>query len=211
MTDSGTVYVVDDDPSHLAAVGRLLRAAGFEARTFESGPGLLAEVSEDACGCVVADLQMPGLNGLQLQEALAQSRAPLPVVFLTGHADIPSTVRAMRQGAVDFLEKRAPAQELIAAVRRALECHAAARAARAKHDALHRRFAALTPREHEVLRRVVRGRMNKQIAADLGIHERTVKLHRTAITRKVGVSSVAELTTVTRDAGLYAWDPPGRA
>ena len=210
MSESSTVYVVDDDPSHLAAVGRLLRAAGFEARMFESGKGLLAEISEETSGCVVADLQMPGLNGLQLQEALAQSGAPLPVVFLTGHADIPSTVRAMRLGAVDFLEKRAPAQELIAAVRRALERLAAARAARARHDALHRRFAGLTPREHDVLRQVVRGRMNKQIAADLGIHERTVKLHRTAITRKIGVSSVAELTTVTREAGLYASDPPGK-
>jgi len=203
MNKSATVYVVDDDPSYLVAVGRLLRAAGFEARMFASSAEFLTQVSRDTRGCVVSDLQMPGLNGLELQEALARSGTPLPVVFLTGRGDIPSTVRAMRQGAVDFLEKLAPDHQLIAAVRRALERDAAERAARARHDELRRRFAALTMREREVLRHVVRGQMNKQIAADLGIHERTVKLHRTAITRKVGVPSVAELTTLAREAGLF--------
>jgi FixJ family two-component response regulator len=203
MSNSGTVFVVDDDPSYLVAVCRLLRAAGFDARTFSSGTGFLAQVSQDTRGCVVADLQMPGLSGLELQEALATSCAPLPMVFLTGQGDIPSTVRAMRLGAVDFLEKRAPDRQLIAAVTRALERDTAARAARAERDGLRRRFAALTQREREVLRHVVRGLMNKQIAAALGIHERTVKLHRTAITRKVGVPSVAELTTLTREADLF--------
>jgi FixJ family two-component response regulator len=208
MSELGTVFVVDDDPSYLTAVSRMLRAAGFDPRTFSSGEELLAQASENTSGCLVVDLQMPGLSGLELQEVLARSRVSLPIVFLTGHGDIPSTVQAMRLGAVDFLEKRASDQELIAAVKRALERDAAARAARAKRDALRRRFAALTPRECEVLRQVVRGQMNKQIAAALGIHERTVKLHRTAITRKVGVSSVAELTTVTREAGLYEPDSP---
>jgi len=203
MNKSATVYVVDDDPSYLVAVGRLLRAAGFEARMFASSAEFLTQVSRDTRGCVVSDLQMPGLNGLELQEALARSGTPLPVVFLTGRGDIPSTVRAMRQGAVDFLEKLAPDHQLIAAVRRALERDAAERAARARQDELRQRFAALTMREREVLRHVVRGQMNKQIAADLGIHERTVKLHRTAITRKVGVPSVAELTTLAREAGLF--------
>ena len=203
MNESVTVYVVDDDASYLGAVCRLLRAAGLEARMFASADELLAQVSPSTRGCVVADLQMPGLNGLELQEALARSGTALPVVFLTGHGDIPSSVRAMRRGAVDFLEKRAPAGQLIGAVTRALERDAAARAAHASQDALRRRFATLTSRELEVLRLVVRGRMNKQIAVALGLHERTVKLHRTAITRKVGVPSVAQLTTLTREAGLF--------
>jgi FixJ family two-component response regulator len=203
MNSPATVYVVDDDSSYLTAIGRLLRAAGFKVQAFPSSKDFLAQISADACGCLVADLQMPGLNGLELQEALASSSRPLPVVFLTGHADIPSTVRAMRQGAVDFLEKRSPDQQLIAAVNRALERDAATREASARRDELRQRFGRLTEREREVLRQVVRGQMNKQIAATLDIHERTVKLHRTAITRKVGVHSVAELTTLTRQAGLF--------
>jgi FixJ family two-component response regulator len=206
VSDSGTVFVVDDDPSYLVAVCRLLRVAGFDARKFSSSAEFLAQVSQDTRGCVVADLQMPGLSGLELQEALARSCAPLPMVFLTGHGDIPSTVRAMRLGAVDFLEKRAPDQQLIAAVIRALERDVEECAARARREKVRRRFAALTQREREVLRHVVSGRMNKQIGAALGIHERTVKLHRTAITRKVGVHSVAELTTMTREADLFERD-----
>lgn len=206
MSDSGAVFVVDDDPSYLVAVCRLLRVAGFDAQTFSSGAEFLAHVSKATRGCVVADLQMPGLSGLELQEALAKSCAPLPMVILTGHGDIPSTVRAMRLGAVDFLEKRAPDQQLIAAVTRALERDVEECAARARREEFRRRFAALTQREREVLRHVVSGRMNKQIGAALGIHERTVKLHRTAITRKVGVHSVAELTTMTREAELFERD-----
>jgi FixJ family two-component response regulator len=203
MSEPAVVYVVDDDASYRVAVCRLLRAAGFDARMFASANEFLAQLSLNTRGCVVADLQMPGLNGLELQEALARSDTPLPVVFLTGYGDIPSTVRAMRQGAVDFLEKRTPDVQLIAAVNRALERDAAASTAHATQDALRRRFATLTSRELEVLRHVVHGRMNKQIAVALGIHERTVKLHRTAITRKVGVPSVAQLTTLARDAGLF--------
>ncbi len=203
MNESVTVYVVDDDASYRVAVCRLLRAAGLETRMYASAHEFLAQVSPGTRGCVVADLQMPGLSGLELQEALARSGTALPVVFLTGHGDIPSSVRAMRQGAVDFLEKLAPDEQLIAAVTRALEREATARAAHASQDALRQRFAALTSRELEVLSHVVRGRMNKQIAVALGIHERTVKLHRTAITRKVGVPSVAQLTTLAREAGLF--------
>jgi FixJ family two-component response regulator len=146
---------------------------------------------------------MPGLDGLALQEALASSSAPLPIVFLTGHADVPSTVRAMRRGAVDFIEKCAPGEVLIDAVKRALARDAAERAERRRKEELHSRFATLTAREREVLGCVVRGLLNKQIAAELGIHERTVKLHRTAITHKVGARSAAELAILTRDAELF--------
>ena len=206
MNDLATVHVVDDDDSYRVAVCRLLRAKGLETRMYGSAAEFLAQISADSGGCVVADLRMPGLDGLELQEALARSGAPLPVVFLTGQGDIPSSVRAMRQGAVDFLEKRAPEQQLLAAVMSALERDRTARAERARRHALRHRFAALTPREREVLRHVVLGRMNKQIAEALGIHERTVKLHRTAITRKVAVASVAELTMVTRQAGIFEDD-----
>lgn len=198
------MYIVDDDASYGRGVRRLLRAAGMEAEAFESGAAFFAQLPPDARGCVVADLRMPGLNGLELQEALASSPTPLPIVFLTGHADIPSTVRAMRQGAVDFIEKTAPGDALIAAVKRAVARDIAVQAERRRSDELRGRFAALTPRERQVLSCVVRGLLNKQIAAELGIHERTVKLHRTAITTKVGTHSTAELAILTRDVGLFS-------
>jgi FixJ family two-component response regulator len=146
---------------------------------------------------------MPEFGGLELQDALAKAKVLLPLVFLTGQADIPSTVRAMQGGAVDFLEKGAPKETLLAAVNRALERDAETHAERARHEALRSRFDALTEREREILQHVVRGKMNKETAAELGIHERTVKLHRTAITSKVGVHSVAELTDLVREARLF--------
>jgi len=197
------VQIVDDDRSFLAATSRLLRASGFAVQTFSSASEFLAQRDDDAPGCVVADLQMPGMNGLDLQSALAQSGNPLPILFLTGHGDIPSTVRAMRGGAVDFLEKRAPKDKLLDAVRRALARDAREREELARQRELRSRFDALTERELEVLSHVVQGRLNKQIAADLGIHERTVKLHRTAITTKLRVQSVAELTRLTDEAGIF--------
>jgi len=189
------VRVVDDDGSYARALSRLLTARGYQVTSYASGAELLAQLSSEPRGCVVMDLHMPGMDGLELQSELARRGVRLPVVFLTGAADIPSSVSAMRGGAVDFLEKRAPSEQLTAAVERALASDREQREVR-------ERFAGLTERELEVLRHVLRGRMNKQIAADLGIHERTVKLHRTAVTSKVGVRSVAELATLARDAGL---------
>jgi two-component system response regulator FixJ len=204
-----TVHIVDDDAFFLTATSRLLRACGFAVRTFASaGEFLATRKDEDAPGCVLADLQMPGMNGLELQAALARAQNPLPILFLTGHGDIPSSVRAMRDGAEDFLEKRAPKEQLLGAVQRALARDAREREARARQRELRARFDALTKREVEVLGHVVRGRLNKQIAGDLGIHERTVKLHRTAITTKLGVQSVAELTRLTDEAGLFGASTP---
>jgi FixJ family two-component response regulator len=194
------VHVVDDDESFVRSLTRLLTAHGHLVRAFSSAAELLARADSGARGCVVTDLDMPGMNGLDLQRELATKGASMPVIFLTGRGDIPSSVRAMRGGAADFLEKLAPQETLIAAVRRALESDLARCALRA-------RFDRLSTREHEVLRHVVRGRMNKQIAAELGIHERTVKLHRTAITTKLGVRSAAELASLVRDAGLV-WHMP---
>ena len=199
-----TVQLVDDDPSFLTATSRLLRASGFAVRTFSSASDFLAQRDADAPGCVLADLQMPGMNGLDLQSALAQSRNPPPILFLTGHGDIPSSVRAIRGGAEDFLEKCAPKEKLLDAVTRALARDAQEREERARQQQLRARFDMLTKREVEVLSHVVQGRLNKQIAGDLGIHERTVKLHRTAITTKLGVQSVAEVTRLTGEAGIFA-------
>ena len=198
-----TVQIVDDDPSFLAATSRLLRASGFAVKTFSSASKFLAQLVTDAPGCVVADLQMPEMNGLDLQSALARSRNPLPILFLTGHGDIPSSVVAMRGGAEDFLEKRAPKEQLLDAVRRSLARDAQEREKRTRQRELRVRFDTLTKREFEVLAHVVQGRLNKQIAGDLGIHERTVKLHRTSITRKVRVQSVAELTRLSDEAAIF--------
>jgi len=196
------VFVVDDDLSFLTAVGRLFRAAGHSVETFSSGADLLARLSRGAEGCVVADLRMPGMSGLELQEALSRTGSPLPVVFLSGFGDVPTTVRALKHGAEDFLTKRAPKRDLLEAVARAL-----ARGAREREERLRRLetrvlFDRLTPRERQVLAHVVQGRLNKEIAWDLSIHERTVKLHRTSITTKLGVASVAGLTRWVQEAGL---------
>lgn len=200
---TGTVYIVDDDASFLRSVSRLLSAVGYTVQTFESAQDFLGRLSPEMSGCVVADLQMPGMNGLELQKALKLSANPLPVIFLTGQGDIPTTVIAMRDGAVDFLVKRAPKEELLAAVGRAIERGLKERQQRERLRALRGRFDQLSQRELEVLERVVRGWMNKQIAAELNIIERTVKLHRTNLTRKLGVQSVAELTRLADEAGLF--------
>jgi FixJ family two-component response regulator len=201
------VFLVDDDPSFRTAVTRMLKATGLTVHGFASGIDLLAHLSDariDGSGCVLADLRMPGLDGLQLQAACAQAGVALPFVFLTGQGDVPSAVSAMRHGAIDFLDKCAPQHALLGALEQAFERDANSRASRDRRERLESRFAALTERETEVLAEVVQGRMNKQIAATLGIHERTVKLHRSAITSKLGVRSVAELTTLTREARRFA-------
>ena len=194
------IRIVDDDASFLTAVARMLRASGFAVTTFASAAEFLARPELDVPGCVLVDLEMPGLSGLDVQDALAKEGHALPVIFLTGHGDIPTTVQAMRHGAEDFLTKRAPKEDLIDAVTRAINRDARERAGRLRVEALRARISVLTPREREVLQHVVQGKPNKIIACDLGIHERTVKLHRTAITTKLGVSSVAELTKLWMEA-----------
>ena len=186
-----------------SAISRLLGASGFSVKTYSTAHEFLLRRDADAPGCVLADLQMPGMNGLDLQSALAQTPNPLPILFLTGHGDIPSTVQAMRGGAEDFLGKRAPKDKLLDAVTRALARDSREREARDRQHELRARFDLLTEREREVLSHVVQGRLNKQIAWDLGIHERTVKLHRTAITTKLNVQSVAELTRLTQQADIF--------
>ena len=197
------VRVVDDDASFLKALARMLRASGFEVMTFASADELLAREDLDVPGCVIVDLQMPGLSGLDLQEALVKNGYALPVVFLSGNGDIPSTVQAMRRGAEDFLTKRAPKEDLLDAVKRAIDRDERERNGRVRQDALHASFTTLTPREREVLQHVVLGKLNKQIAYDLDIHERTVKLYRTSIKSKLNVHSTAELTTLWLEFGGF--------
>lgn len=211
MGSLGTVYLVDDEPAFLAAMSRFLRASGFFVVACDSAEDLLSQVSAETRGCIVADLDMPGVGGLELQALLGGTGIAMPVVFLTGHGDIPSSVRAMREGAVDFLEKLAPREQLTGAIARALERDALMHAEHVRLEERRRRLAALTEREREVLALVVRGKMNKQIAAMLGIHERTVKLHRTAITGKLGVHAVAQLAVLASEARLFETDAAPRA
>ena len=168
----------------------------------DSAAELLADLRPDAAGCVLTDLMMPGMDGIDLQAELRKAGNPLPVVFLTGHGDVPATVRAMKGGAEDFLTKNAPKEELLAAVNRALERNGRDRLENAELREKRKVFGTLTEREMQILRLVLQGLLNKQIAAELGIHERTVKLHRTHITTKLGVHSVAELSRLVQDARL---------
>lgn len=202
MSPAGpVVHLVDDDESFLKAASRMLRASGFTVASFASAEALLAAVSPETRGCVIADLRMPGASGLDLQDALAKSCPRLPVIFFTSAGDIPSSVRAMRHGAEDFLEKRAPREQLLEAVSRALARDALECAERTHVQALRAAFEALSAREREVLEHVVRGRLNKQIAIDLEVSERTVKHHRARIAKKLRVRSVAELTRLWLEAG----------
>ena len=196
-----TIHLVDDDESFLRAAARLMRACGFPVKTFNSAGDFLSQLDDDARGCVISDLHMPGMNCLDLQDAMARGGYAMPIIFLTGNGDIPSTVSAIKQGAVDYLEKHAPKERLMDAVHLAMKRDESARGQRALLAELRSRFSTLSARETEVLEKVVQGRMNKEIAAELCIHERTVKLHRTAITTKLQVQSVAELTRLWLHAG----------
>jgi FixJ family two-component response regulator len=206
------IHVVDDDDSVRTGVVRLLQAAGFEARGYASaGEFLLGRSDRNAPGCVVLDVRMPGPSGLDLQEALARLEVPLPIVFLTGHGDIPMSVRAMKAGAVDFLAKPVSRDTLLASVRTALARDAETRAAREGLRLLRARYETLTPREREVFAGVVAGKLNKQIAADLGTAERTVKAHRAQIMGKMQVASVAALVHVADLLDAAAHPPHGQA
>jgi len=193
MTGQELIHIVDDDESLRGALQRLLSAAGYRTKTYASAGEFLLEPPGDSPGCLLLDLRLPGPSGLDLQEALARHGIGLPVVFLTGHGDLATGVRAMKAGAVDFLTKPVEREPLFAAVARALELDAAQRAARGAERELRARFAQLTSREREVFELVVAGRLNKQIASQLGIAERTVKAQRAQVMAKLGAANAAEL------------------
>jgi len=199
-----TVYVVDDDASFLTAVTRLLRAGGYTVITCASATAFLQCSRTDGPACAIVDLQMPGLTGLELQEALSKMEHALPLIFLTGHGDILTSVQAMKRGAEDFLTKPVKKELLFDAVERALARDAVERGQRDRQRELRTRFADLTPREHEVLAHLLSGKLNKQIASDLGTTERTIKAHRANLLAKVAVQSMAELSRLAEQAGISA-------
>jgi FixJ family two-component response regulator len=188
-----TVFVVDDDIGVLKALSRLLRAKGYDVRSYNSPQEFLAGHDVSVPGCAVLDVSMPGLDGLQLQQALATGESHRPVIFVTGRGDVPTSVRAMKAGAIDFLTKPVASEDLLAAVARAVEQDTKARRLEADLVLIRARVATLTPREREVLTHVVAGRLNKQIAGDLGTAEKTIKVHRGRMMEKLGVRTVADL------------------
>ena len=193
-TAQGCVSIVDDDALVLKSVSRLLQAMGYSVRTYSSGQDFLLEYhTGGAAGCIVIDLSMPGLNGLELQQALAKKADAPPVVFISGQGDVAASVEAMKAGAVDFLTKPFNDEKLLGAVNAAIEKDRASREAQAERSGIETRVASLTPREREVLELVVAGRLNKQIAAALGTAEKTVKVHRASMMRKMQVDSLADL------------------
>jgi FixJ family two-component response regulator len=198
MTDGPVVYVIDDDAPFRRAVSRLLRSAGLAVETLAPARDFLERPVEDRPCCLVLDVRMPGPSGMDLQAALQEARRDIPIVFMTGHGDVSTGVRAMKGGAVDFLEKPFRAPELLACVERGLARSQQSRGERAERAAVERRFATLTARERDVLRLVVAGMLNKQIAAELGIAQKTVKIHRGHMTQKMGVGSVAELVAMAQ-------------
>ena len=196
------VYVVDDDESVRRSLARLLRSAGLTAETFPSAQAFLDRELPDRTACLVLDVRLPGLSGLDLQGALTQTERIVPIVFITGHGNVPMSVQAMKSGAVDFLQKPFEEDQLLAAIERALARCRAARAERTERMVVQRRFDMLTPRERQVLGLVVAGRLNKQIAADLGAAEKTIKIHRGRVMRKMEASSVAELVRMSQRIGI---------
>ena len=203
MTDSTfTVFLVDDDAGVLKALSRLLQARGYDVQSFTSPQAFLADHDASVPGCAVLDVSMPDLDGLELQQALTAGGSQRPVIFLTGAGDIPTSVRAMRAGAVDFLTKPVDSADLLAAIAHAEKQDAETRSAIADLNSVNARFAILTPREHEVMTHVIAGRLNKQIAGDLGTVEKTVKVHRGRVMNKLGVRSVADLVRLAEKAGI---------
>jgi len=187
------VYVVDDDESVCRALARLIRSVGLTAETFRSAKAFLDHPPVDRPACLVLDIRLPGPSGLDVQEALSQAGRDLPIIFITGHGTVPTTVRAMKGGALDFLQKPFNDQELIDGVQRALARSRQRLVERAERTKLQGRLDTLTPREREVLMQVITGKLNKQIAGDLGIAEKTIKVHRGRVMQKMQASSVADL------------------
>jgi RNA polymerase sigma factor (sigma-70 family) len=195
------IHVVDDDASFQTAIGRLLRATGYSVIFYKSANEVLENPPNDQHGCILLDVRMPGLNGMQLQEHLAKLQIPLPIIFLTGHGDISTSVRAIKAGAEDFLTKPVTKKTLLNSIDRALARYDDLRERITNRKSLHKLFASLSEREQEVFTLVVRGQLNKQIAHKLGIAERTVKAHRHNVMEKLRANSVAELVSIAGQRG----------
>jgi two-component system, LuxR family, response regulator FixJ len=194
MTDqSAVIYLVDDDDAVRDALGMLFKSIGLEHEAYSSALDFLQHYDSSRLSCLIADIRMPGLNGLELQQRLNEQRAEVPIIFITGHGDVPMAVTAMKSGAADFIQKPFRDQDLIDRIHKALDRDRERRKGRAQEDAIRARIALLTPRENEVMQRVARGQANKVIAMDLSVSQRTVELHRARVMRKLGMRSLAEL------------------
>ena len=196
------IALVDDDPSVRRGLERLIRSMGWKAETFASAQEFLDRVGVEAPSCVVLDLQLPGLTGLELQKQMAEVGLETPIVFLTGHGNIPATVQAMKAGAIEFLTKPVEEQDLLKAIHEAIERDRRTRQQRADMSDLRDRYDSLTAREREVMQQVVSGLLNKQIAAELRITEDTVKFHRGHIMRKMRADSLADLVRMAQNLGI---------
>jgi FixJ family two-component response regulator len=196
------VFVVDDDPSVRRSVNRLLKSSGYRAETFATAREFLQRDAYPGPTCLVLDLQLPDLDGLEVQQVLAGTDHSIPIVFISGHGDIPASVRAMKNGALDFLPKPFAARDLLRVIEEALERSRQEQKAHLEVAVIRDRLARLTPREYEVLCCVVSGKLNKQIAADLGVGEKTIKVHRGRVMEKMGVHTVADLVRVTEKGGV---------
>jgi FixJ family two-component response regulator len=202
MNSDPTVFLVDDDDAVRVSLARLFSASGLQVRSYSRAKEYLSDSDVDCPGCLVLDLRMPEIDGLELQAALRDGASSRPIIFLTGHGGVPESVAAMKAGATDFFEKPAEPSELLAAVNRAIALDAQRRAEALEFADLTRRLAMLTPREREVFERVVAGRLNKQIAHELGVSEKTVKVHRGRVMEKMETRSVAELARLAERLGI---------
>lgn len=199
----GTVFLVDDDASVRKALTRLIKSAGHEVKAFASAGAFINSKPETTeIACLIVDVRMPGLNGFELQNALKAAQVAIPVIFITGHGDIPMSVRAMKAGAVDFLPKPVRAETLLPAIDQALARASRQRDELAELEGIRRRLESLTPREREVMELVVTGMLNKQVAYELGTVEKTIKVHRSRVMDKMGAKSVAELVRLCEKVGI---------
>jgi FixJ family two-component response regulator len=198
------VFVIDDDPSLRRSTGLLIEVAGFSVQTFSSAEEFLRARRPDLPGCLVLDVRLPHLSGLELQQELSKAGVQLPIIFMTGHGDIPMTVQAMKAGAIEFLTKPFREQDLLDAIHRAIDSDRAARLERAKLNDLRERYELLTPREREVMTHVAAGLLNKQIAGELGTTEKTVKVHRGHIMQKMQAKSLADLVRMAERLGILS-------
>jgi len=205
-SDAATVFIVDDDASVRTALARLMRSVALHAETFASAKEFLEREHPDGPGCMVLDLSMPGSTGLDLQQDMVAAKIDLPIIFLTGHGNVPSSVRALKSGAVDFFEKPIDDDRLLSAVEDAVRQNVRTRRDRANLSEIQQRVARLTRRELQVFRLVVQGKLNKQVAVELGMSEKTVKVHRARVMQKMEADSLAELVRLAQRAGELGSD-----